>query len=286
MSLTQRCNLICAYCHHEGETAARGEMSATEVLRIVKTARDLGITRIKYTGGEPLLRADIVEIVEGSVGLNLEDVSLTTNGTLLAAYSRQLAGAGLRRINVSLPSVRPAVYASLTGGDLGIVMDGLRGARDAGIRIKINSVIMKGVNEGEIYDLISLAASLGGELQLIELENLNLDPEFFKKHYQDLGAIENDLASRADRIVSRHDMNDRKRYVFQGLTVEVVRPMGNPRFCARCSRLRLTSSGMLKPCLMRDGNLVDLIGPMRSGCSDQALKGLFLKAVGFRAPYY
>jgi len=118
VSLTQSCNLNCTYCHHEGEGASGIEMTTDEVLRIVGVARSLGVRRVKYTGGEPLLRSDISEIIKGTTSMNLEDVAITTNGSLLKQYAQNLVDAGLRRLNVSLPSIRPEVYCSLTGGSL------------------------------------------------------------------------------------------------------------------------------------------------------------------------
>lgn len=286
VSLTQRCNLNCIYCHHEGEGVSVGEMTTAEVLRIVKVARSLGVRRVKYTGGEPLLRSDITEIIRGTMSMSLEDVAITTNGSLLKQCARNLADAGLRRLNVSLPSIRPEVYRSLTGGSLDDAIGGIREARGMGMEVKVNVVIMKGVNEGEIDQLLNFAKSIHGGLQLIELEDLNLEQSFFEKYHLDLSDIEEQLAKRAGQVVEREDMNRRRRYTINGLQVEVVRPINNPQFCMRCSRLRVTSDGKLKPCLMKSDNLIDLSGPMRRGCSDGELKKLFLKALNLRSPYY
>jgi len=286
VSLTQRCNLNCIYCHHEGEGASGGEMTTAEVLRIVKVARSLGVRRVKYTGGEPLLRSDIIEVIRGTVSMNLEDVAITTNGSLLKRSARDLVGAGLHRLNVSIPSIRPEVYRSLTGGSLDAAIEGIREAGRLGMEIKVNVVIMKGVNEGEMDLLLEFAKSIGGGLQLIELENLNIGRSFFKKYHQDLSDIEARLAKRAGQVIEREDMNRRRRYMINRLPVEVVRPINNPHFCMRCSRLRVTSDGKLKPCLMKSDNLIDLLGPMRKGSPDGELKKLFLKALNLRSPYY
>jgi len=286
VSLTQRCNLNCVYCHHEGETSPISEMTSKEVLRIVRVAKSLGVRRVKYTGGEPLLREDLSEIIHGTLALDLEDVAITTNGTLLKRQVDSLAVAGLRRLNVSLPSIRPCIYTSLTEGQFSDVFDGIRAAKRLGMELKINVVIMRGVNEEEVNELLEFAISTGGSLQLIELEDLNVDKSFFRERHKDLAEIERRLAKRADRIIERDDMNSRRRYIFGSLIVEVVRATNNPHFCMNCTRLRITSDGKLKPCLMRSDNLVDLLGPMREGCSDEDLKTLFLKASGLRSPYY
>jgi cyclic pyranopterin phosphate synthase len=286
VSLTQRCNLNCTYCHHEGEGNNGAEMTTAEVLRIVKVARSLGVSRVKYTGGEPLLRSDIIEIIRGTVSMSLEDVAITSNGSLLKLYATDLLDAGMHRLNVSLPSIRPNVYYSLTGGYLKNVIKGIKEAQRLGMEIKLNIVIMKGVNEGEIDQLLEFARSIDGGLQIIELENLNLETPFYEKYHKDLSEIEKQLARNADSVVEREDWNQRRRYTINGLQVEVVRPVNNPHFCMRCSKLRVTSDGRLKPCLMRSDNLIGTLDFIRRGCSDAELKELFLKALTLRSPYY
>jgi cyclic pyranopterin phosphate synthase len=286
ISLTQRCNLNCTYCHHEGEAAVSTEMTIDEVLKIVKIAAGLGVIRVKYTGGEPLLRSDLNDIIRGTISMKLEDVALTTNGSLLRARAKGLAETGLRRLNISLASMVPDVYFKLTGGDLKDALDGIREARKLGMEIKLNMVIMKGINTGEVDRFMGFARNLGCSLQLIELEDLNLDPGFFSKYHQDISEIEEEIEHRAQRVTKREDMNHRAKYLVDGMQVEVVRPIDNPNFCKRCTRLRVTSDGKLKPCLMRSDDLIDLLKPMRRGSSDAELRGLFLKAVSLRAPYY
>ncbi len=286
VSLTQRCNLKCVYCHHEGEGGGSSEMTLDEVLRMMRVAKSVGVRRVKYTGGEPLLRLDLAEIIGGTVAMGMDDVAITTNGTLLKQRAHALWDAGLRRINVSLPSVRPCVYASLTKGALAEVFSGIKIAKDLGIDVKINAVIMKDINDDEVDELLGYARGIGGALQLIELEDLNLDAEFFRRHYFDLSGVESRLSAMADRVETRGEMNNRKRYLIGSLTVEVVRPANSAHFCANCTRLRVTSDGRLKPCLMRSDNLIDALGPMRSGCSDSDIRRLFEEASKLREPYY
>jgi cyclic pyranopterin phosphate synthase len=286
ISLTQRCNLNCFYCHHEGEAGVKEEMDAEEVLRIVKVAFSLGIRRVKYTGGEPLLRADLPEIIRRTVLQGMEDTAITTNGSLLKGQASALHSAGLRRLNLSMPSIKPKVYATLTGGRLSEAMEGASEAAGLGIEIKVNVVVMKRVNADEVEEFIRFARSLGGSLQLIELEDLSLDDGVFDSYHIDLAGIEHKVAGMAERAMKREEMNRRTRYVVGGTHVDVVRPVENPDFCRACTRIRVTSDGKLKPCLMRSDNLVDILGPMRKGCTDAHLRGLFLEAVNLRSPYY
>lgn len=286
ISLTQRCNLNCFYCHHEGEAGTKKEMVADDVLRIVRVASSLGIRRVKYTGGEPLLRDDLPEIIRRTVLQGMEDTAITTNGSILKGQAEALHSAGLRRLNLSLPSTKPKVYALLTGGRLSDAMEGASEAAGLGIEIKVNVVIMKGVNANEVEGLIKFANSIGGSLQLIELENLGLDDGVFDSYHIDLAGIEQKIAGMAERVMRREEMNRRTRYVVGGTQVDVVRPVENPDFCRACTRIRVTSDGKLKPCLMRSDNLVDILTPMRKGCTDADLKNFFLQAVNLRTPYY
>lgn len=285
ISLTQRCNLNCIYCHHEGELQANKEMTKDEVLRIARIAHSLGIKRVKYTGGEPLLREDLVEIIRGSIEIGFEDVAITTNGSLLKGKSEALSKAGLRRINVSLPSLNPKIYLNITGGDINNVISGIYDAVSNGIKVKINVVLMKGINENDLLKFIDFASSIGGSLQLIELEKLNLDDDFFNKHYISLSSVEAMLSNIAEEVIIRNNMNNRKIYVINNINVEVVRP-NTTEFCMRCSRIRITSDGKIKPCLMRWDNCVDILEPIRSGATDEELKKIFIKAISLRSPYY
>jgi cyclic pyranopterin phosphate synthase len=286
ISLTQRCNLNCFYCHHEGEADAKYEMSVEEVLRIVSIAFSLGIRRVKYTGGEPLLREDLPEIIRRTVSIGMEDTAITTNGSLLRGRATALKEAGLGRLNLSLPSIKPEVYASLTGGLLKDAIEGAREASRLGIEIKANVVVMKGINDEEVEGLIDFTRSIGGSLQLIELEDLGLDEGVFSSFHLDLAGIEQRVAGMAEKVIRREEMNRRTRYFVGGTQVDVVRPVENPDFCRACTRIRVTSDGKLKPCLMRSDNLIDVLTPLRRGCTDAELKALFRKAVSLRSPYY
>jgi len=278
IAVTPRCNLACLYCHHEGElVGGRGrEISADEIVKVISAGADLGIRRVKLTGGEPLLRGDLESILERTPeGV---EVSLTTNGVLLAARARSLAEAGLARVNVSLDSLRPAVYAGITGGtaaDHRRVLEGIDAALGAGLLpVKVNVVVLR-ENEGEVWEMVDFARDRGVILQLIELLNLP-----GRGATGDIAGIEAALEARADGVVTRV-LHRRRKYFLSGAEVEVVRPMDNTEFCAHCNRLRVTSDGRLKPCLLRNDNLVDL-----AGADLEETKRRIKRAVLLRSPYF
>jgi len=290
VSLTQRCNLKCIYCHAEGQIPSSGstEMTVEEVVQIVSVAVSLGIRRVKLTGGEPLLRPDIVDVVRGLSGISgLQDLSMTTNGTRLSTLAMPLLEAGLMRVNINLPSLDDATYRSLNGGDLRETLGGVEAAVKAGLSpVKLNMLILRGVNEHEIDSMIEFAKKAGVILQLLELEPLRVsDPYYLRYHYL-LDAVEENLRRRALRVRTRGDMQSRRVYSLPGVEVEVVHPVENTEFCAHCTRLRLTSDGKLKPCLMVGSNLVDVLTPLRSGVGDEVLRELFVAAVKRREPFY
>ncbi|NIR86744.1 GTP 3',8-cyclase MoaA [Candidatus Bathyarchaeota archaeon] len=289
ISVTQRCNLRCPYCHREGEVAKPStEMTKDEIVRIVGVAVGLAISRVKLTGGEPLLRSDILDIVKSIAGLRgLRDLSMTTNGTSLASLARGLHESGLNRVNISIPSLDAETYRGLMGGNLRDVLSGIRAAVDAELfPVKLNMLILKNVNDHEIPKMISFAERTNTILQLIELEPLNISASYYKRYHYALDAVEKELKKQARRVVTRGNMQNRRVYYLPRVKVEVVRPIENTEFCLRCTRLRVTSDGWLKPCLMRNDNLVDVLAPLRNGADDEELRRLFLEAVKRREPYY
>jgi len=289
ISVTQRCNLKCPYCHREGEVAnSSTEMTKDEIVRIVGVAVGLGISQVKLTGGEPLLRSDILDMVKDIVGLRgLRDLSMTTNGTNLSSLAKELRKGGLNRVNISIPSLNAETYRALMGGNLMDVLSGIRAAVDAELfPLKLNMLVLKNVNDYEIPKMISFAKHSGTILQLIELEPVNLNSDYYRRYHCDLNGVEEELKKQARRVVTRGDMQNRRVYFLPRVKVEVVRPIENTEFCLCCTRLRVTSDGWLKPCLMRNDNLVDVLTPLRNGANDEELKRLFLEAVKRREPYY
>lgn len=291
ISVTTNCDLNCFYCHEEGQTTDKREMTVNEIERISRIAKDLNIRKIKLTGGEPLVRSDIIEIIE-KISPHMEDTSLTTNGVKLSGLAKKLSSAGLDRVNISLDTLNPEKYETITGkNSLQDVKKGIEEAIDSELYpIKLNSLIMKGKNDDEIWELIEYASHHDVILQLIELETdrEGTSEEWFKKHYYDLKPVEKELRKKAENTKERR-MHRRKKYYFEyrggEAEVEVVRPMHNTKFCMGCTRLRMTSDGQLKTCLLTN-ELIDIIGPMRKGASDKKLKEIFKEAVSLREPYW
>ncbi len=288
ISVTQKCDKHCPYCHREGESNPSTVMTVEETVRIVRIAISLGISRVKLTGGEPLLRKEIVDIVRGINGLDgLTDLSLTTNGTHLKGLAKDLKAAGLCRVNVSLPTLDPDVYNDLMGGDLQDALDGVRAAVEAGLHpVKLNMLVLKNVNDCEVEKLIQFAAQTGTVLQMIELEPINLSKTYYERHHLGLDEIEQKLKKLASETNVRKYMQNRRVYVLPKVKVELIRPIENTEFCANCTRIRVTSDGKVKPCLMRTDNLVDLLTPMRNGADDKKLTEIFVEAAKKREPYY
>jgi GTP 3',8-cyclase len=291
ISITQRCNLQCSYCHREGEVKRANveaeKMTVHEIVRIAQTAVSLGIARIKLTGGEPLMREDICGIIKAIAALpGIRDISITTNGLRLPAMAKELYAAGLKRVNISLPSLNPETYSKLTGGKLEDALAGVQAAINAGFNpVKLNMVVLKGVNVADIPDMIDYAKENCVILQLIELDPINVSRAYYKAHHRFLSEQEAILRDMAVSIETRRLMHNRLIYHLPEVTIEVVHPIENSDFCMHCTRMRVTSDGKLKPCLMRNDNLTDILTPMREGASDEKLKELFVAANQLREPY-
>ncbi|MFQ6088503.1 MAG: GTP 3',8-cyclase MoaA [Candidatus Methanofastidiosia archaeon] len=285
ISVTQRCNLKCIYCHREGEENGEEELTPGEIRKIVEIGTNLGIRKLKLTGGEPLMRKDIAKITK-LVSPLVEEVSMTTNGVLLERHALELKKAGLRRVNISLDTLNEKLHQKLTGKRvLGDVLLGIKKALRVGLKpIKLNMVVTK-LNYEEIEEMMEFCGK-DYILQLIELEAPREEEngKLFKKYYYDLKPYERELERKALQVKER-EMHRRRKY-FLPTEVEVVRSMHNTEFCMNCTRLRHTSDGKLKPCLMRKDNLVDIITPLRKGASKKELLKLFEKAIYLRVPYW
>ena len=234
VSVTQKCDKHCPYCHREGETNPSTVMTVEEIVRIVRIAISLGVSRVKLTGGEPLLRKEIVEIVRGINGVQgLTDLSMTTNGIYLKGLAKDLKAAGLNRVNVSLPTLDPDIYSSLMGGDLQDAIEGVKAAVEASLHpVKLNMLVLKNVNDGEIEKLIQFAAQTGTILQLIELEPINLSKKYYERYHLGLDEIEQKLKKLASETKIRKYMQKRRVYILPKVNVELIRPIENTEFCA------------------------------------------------------
>lgn len=291
IAITRKCNLDCSFCHKEGEEKssedANGEMTVEEIVRIAKIAVGLGVSRIKLTGGEPLIRKEITEIVKKISAIpGLADLSITTNGTLLDSLAEKLRVNGLKRVNISLPTLDEKVYHELTGGRVEDTLSGIKAAVEVGFcPVKLNMLILKGVNDLAVQEMIQYARETGTILQLIELEPINIDSAYYSARHKPLDEYEAILKQEASEVETRRFMQNRRIYHLPNVKVEVIRPIENTEFCLNCTRLRVTSNGKLKPCLMTNDNIVDILTPIRNGANEQELAGLFELANLNRHPY-
>jgi cyclic pyranopterin phosphate synthase len=236
-----------------------------------------------------LVREDIVEIVrllrrERSV----KEISMVTNGTLLTgSLASSLKQNGLMRMNINIPSVEKDTYRRLTGGELGDALEGVRAALSAGLDpVKVNMLMLRDLNHDQVDSMLGFCSKIGATLQIIELEPLNIDPEYYSRHHFPLDGIEKKLSSKAKKIEVRRSMHGRRVYDLGNAKIEIVRPVENTAFCLRCSRMRLTSDGRLKSCLMRSDDLVDLLGPIRTNATDRELGELIVASARRRQPFY
>ena len=254
LSVTERCNLRCVYCHREGQPDVRGEMSLAQVIEVVTAMGRVGMDRVKITGGEPLVRRDIVDIVAGIQATGLyRDVSMTTNALRLPELAEPLARAGLQRVNIGCDSLS----SSISPKSLERVLPGLDAARAAGLApIKLNMVLMAGVSDHEVDALIDIARDREAILQLIELIPFG-DGAFFERHHVPLAPLRLRLEAEADEVQVRALQGRRQLHV-RGAWVELVAP-SHGEFCQRCSKLRVTADGRVKPCLMRQDDLVPFV---------------------------
>lgn len=292
IAVNSACNLNCVYCHREGEgdngcmrSSSQSRLSADDLGEITGYLAELGVTTIKITGGEPLLSPDICDIIR-AIPSSVE-VSMTTNGTLLAENAAELKAAGLSRVNISIDSLKPERYRRITGRDmLDKVLKGLDAAVLAGLTpVKINMVILPGINDDEIDDFIAFVRGKDDIiLQVIELMDMNgwadAVPSSAGRSSEILEKLEERLKSEADEVVTRR-MHHRRKYYLEGAAIEIVRPMHNAEFCMNCNRLRITSDKCLKPCLLRTGNEISLHGLH----GDEILSAI-AKAVAERKPYF
>ena len=286
LSVTDRCNLRCAYCMPEEPVWFPRERILTfeEIRRVAALLAGAAVRKIRLTGGEPLVRRDLPTLVRMLAGIpGIEDLSLTTNGVLLARHAQALAAAGLRRVNVSLDTLRPDRFARMAGRPrLPEVLAGLDAAAGAGLApIKVNAVLLRGENDDEAEALVELARARGFEMRFIEVMPLDnhaaWDPSRVVSGAElrrRIGArwpIVPEIPADPSAPASAYRFADGRGRV--GFVDSVTRP-----FCGDCSRLRLTSDGRVRVCLYDDRE-VDLRGPLREGADDAALLGLVQAAL-------
>ncbi|WP_324697981.1 GTP 3',8-cyclase MoaA [Novosphingobium aerophilum] len=278
LSVTDRCDLRCAYCMPERMTflPKKDVLSLDELHRMALGFIGRGITRLRLTGGEPLVRRDMIDLVQAlgrKLGDGLEELTLTTNGTRLAEFADDLAAAGIQRINVSLDTLDRAGFARLTRRDsLPQVLEGLAAAKAAGLRVKINTVALKGLNEAEIPEIVAWAHGQGFESTLIEVMPLGEVEEDRFDHYLPLSSVREDLERRWTLVPSQHRTGGPARYfdvAETGGRIGLITPL-TQNFCEGCNRIRVTATGQLYACL--GGNeRVDLRAALRSEHPEAAL---------------
>jgi cyclic pyranopterin phosphate synthase len=290
ISVTDRCNLRCAYCMPpEGiPQIPRAEILSYEDIRTVaRAAAELGFKRIRITGGEPLVRAELPKLIKMLSQIEgVQELFLTTNGTLLRRYALELKQAGLSRVNVSLDTLKADRFQQITRrGKLKDVLDGISAARGAGLEpIKINMVVMRGINDDEILDFARMTCSEGWHVRFIELMPFKGTVEFvpspeLRQHISSLGRLE--------PCASVTGNGPAKYYRLAGArgTVGFISPLTELSFCSRCNRLRLTPDGRLRPCLLGECE-IDLKTTLRNNASVEELKGLIMKAIASKPEHH
>jgi len=292
-SITSKCNYNCIYCDQEGFIPKTSELTVDEITKLCKIlAEILNVTRIKFTGGEPLCREEIVQIIRNVSNLHLyKDISMTTNGLLLYEKAEELYKAGLNRINVSLSSLNPEVYKKIYGSDsLETVLKGLKKAKQVGFNpIKLNFVIMKGLNDGELDNIIEFCGNNGYILQLIELHEVSDavggNSDFYKKHYLDVKPIIEELESRAEEIIIRGSMQNRKVFkLINSTVIETITP--SHEFCMGCTKLRVGCDGNLFGCLYRSDLGKNIKEALRNHHSLSKYEQIVKQVVDSREPYF
>jgi cyclic pyranopterin phosphate synthase len=278
LSVTDRCDLRCSYCMPERMTfLPKAEVLTLEELYDLATgfiAR--GVTKIRITGGEPLVRRDIIDLFTAlgrRLGHDLAELTLTTNGTQLATHADALAKAGVRRVNVSLDTLDRTKFAELTRRDvLPQVLEGIAAAKAAGLKVKLNAVALKGVNEGDLPDLIAWAHAEGHDVTLIEVMPLGDVEEERLDQYLPLNDVRTGLEQRWTLTDNAYTTGGPARYVDVAETggrLGFITPH-TTNFCASCNRLRVTATGQLYPCL-GGGERVDLRAALRSDAPEANL---------------
>ena len=286
ISITDRCNLRCLYCAPGGLVPKQSHgniLRYEEILRIVRVGVRLGISKVRLTGGEPLLRNGVYEFLNDLVAIDgLSDISLTTNGVLLAQNAETIRDAGIRRVNISLDTLKADKFKTITGYDLfDQVWAGIEKAHALGFDpIKLNVVALKGYNDDEFVDLARLSMTYPFHIRFIEYMPIG-NPLMKHGDYilaPDIKALLSPLGNLTP-VQKKRDGGPAVRYRIDGAVGEIgfIQAMSQ-HFCRTCNRLRLTANGQLRPCLLSDKQL-DIKGPLRGGGSDDDLKAVFLQAV-------
>ena len=278
LSVTERCQLRCAYCRAGEDLCPKeNELSADTLVEIVQACSELGIDRVRLTGGEPLLRRDLVQIIKGIRAIPaIKDISMTTNAQDLRDQAPGLKAAGLDRVNVSLDSLDKEKFKLLTGGDVDKVLDGIRAAIDCGLLpVKLNAVLVKGVNDGEIGDFIALAKDMPIDIRFIEYMEIGVNPMAAAKRVSsDVILKEFPQLVKIDPRYIGQPSSDYQIPGYRG-RIGLISPISH-QFCGDCNRIRIMSDGTLLPCLGRSDE-VNLLPSLTHGY--EALKETIREAI-------
>lgn len=283
------CNFKCFFCHMEGTDEGASTLSPEEIERVVAIGAKNGVNRVKFTGGEPLLRKDLEEIIRRTRKHITGDISLTTNAFFLKERARGLKEAGLNRINISMHSIERDHFVEITKVDaLDVVEEGIDASLSAGLSpIKVNFVVLKGVNDHQIDSMIEFTSRKGAILQLIEYETdrKGESVDNYQKYHFDISTIENRMLE-ASSSVEYNALHNRRRIHVQMESgregvVEFVKPQRNADFCNHCTRLRVTSKGEFQTCLNRHDQLFSF-----KGKDNEDIFDAFKRAVYSRVPYW
>lgn len=289
LSVTDQCDLRCHYCLPKGFKdfdVPDNWLNFDEITQIIRVFAQLGTRRVRITGGEPLVRKNVTRLIQQLDAIpEIEDLSLSTNATRLSKLASPLLDAGISRINVSLDTLKPARFQAITQGKLEKVMDGLMQAKAVGLQpIKINMVVMKGINDDEVEDMVDFCIEHGFTLRFIETMPVGTTGRMSnEQHYVDLQTVKQRLQQRYDLIPGVMAGGGPARYFKIGgtdLNIGFITPISQ-HFCETCNRVRLGVDGMLYLCLGQDHayNLRDVV---RAGVSDEELAGHIIKAIALK----
>lgn len=290
VSVTDRCNFRCTYCMSENMTFLPkiDLLSLEELDRVCSAFVERGVNRLRLTGGEPLVRRDVMGFIEGlSRHLKsgkLQELTLTTNGSLLAKYADQLAKCGIRRINVSVDTLDEEMFQKVTRwGNLPEVMRGLDAAKAAGLAIKINAVALKGTNEDQVDEMIAWCGREGFDLTFIETMPMGYVDEDRTDQYLPLTVLRDRIEDKWTLDETNYETGGPARYVVvreTGRRIGFITPLSH-NFCESCNRVRLTCTGKLFMCLGQD-DWADLRKPLRESNGDQSLMTAIDDAIGHK----
>jgi len=290
ISVTDRCNLRCIYCMPpEGvpQMPHNAMLSYEEIQTVVRAAAELGINKVRLTGGEPLVRAELPKLVRMLSQIEgIEELSFTTNGVFLKKHALKLKQAGLSGVNVSLDTLKPKKFRYITRvGELKTVLEGIEAAKGAGFElVKINTVIMRGINDDEILNFAKMTYKAGCHVRFIEFMPFKDAAEFvpsteLRQHISLLGKLESIESITGNGPAMYYHLAGAKG------TVGFISPLTETSFCSRCNRMRLTPDGKLRPCLLGEEE-IDLKTALRNNASLEELKSLILKAVASKPEHH